>query len=618
MPVLGISCFYHDSAAVLLNENGQILFAAQEERFTRIKHDPSWPKNAIKACLDASNLRLSNISKFIFYEFPLKKFDRITNSYLNLNELNSDVFTNTFPKWMTSKINQHQIIKKGLLDLRKQYGHINHKDLENKIYFTDHHLSHASSAFYPSPYNEALILITDGVGEHASTSLFVGRENEVSLFKKIDYPNSLGLLYSAFTYYCGFKVNSGEYKLMGLAPFGSPTFTKKIKDHFINLNVDGSYTINPIPFDYFAGKYILNEKSFINIFNKERRKPSDKILKFHCDLASSIQSVLEDAIFNILRSAKKDTNQKNLCLAGGVALNCVVNGKIRRSKIFQNIWVQPAAGDAGGALGAAFIGIKSDVFKRKKLRNKQNTDFMYGSLLGPSYSKKEIYDSLKFHRLKFELLKADELLKKVAFLISTGSVIGWFQGRMEFGPRALGNRSILADPRSSKIQKDLNLRIKKRESFRPFAPSILFEKSKDFFDIDGESPYMSFVESVTPSLRTTTQNKLSGVERINETRSVIPGVTHVDYSARIQTVHKEINPKFYSLLSAFFRITSCPILINTSFNIRGEPIVCSPDDAINCFMSTEIDALAIGNYLVIKKQQDPINLLSYETFFEDD
>ena len=594
--ILGISAFYHDSAAAIVLD-GEINAAAQEERFTRIKHDSSFPHNAVEFVLKFSNLKLSDVDHIVFYEKPFLKFERLLETYVAFAPRGFVQFAKAMPIWLKEKLFQ----KKMLLNLLKEHDD-NFKG-ENKILFSEHHLSHAASAFYPSPFNEAVVLTADGVGEWATTTVAVGKENKLNIKKEIHFPHSLGLLYSAFTYYAGFKVNGGEYKLMGLAPYGVPKYYNQIKDNLIDIKNDGSFRLNQDFFNYATGLTMTNNK-FHNLFGKKpRNSKQDKITQFHMDIAASIQKVTEDIMLSLASSLRQEFNIPNLCLAGGVALNCVANGKILREKIFDNIWIQPAAGDAGGSLGAALAFWHIEQNKGRKI---SNTDSMQGSYLGPQYSQQEVERKLNDLGAKFETLNEENLINKTTEDLSNGNVIGWFQGRMEFGPRALGARSIIGDPRSPSMQKNLNLKIKYRESFRPFAPSIIREDLSDWFEMNCDSPYMLFVSDVAFNKRSTMtkdEKELFGISKLNVKRSEIPAVTHVDYSARIQTVHKETNSKYYKLLSQFKKKTGCPVLVNTSFNVRGEPIVNTPEDAFNCFMGTELDALAIGNCYLNKKSQ---------------
>ena len=609
--ILGISAFYHDSAATIVLD-GKIVAAAQEERFTRIKHDSSFPNNAVEFVLKFSNLKLSDVDHIVFYEKPFLKFERLLETYVAFAPRGFAQFVKAMPIWLRDKLFQ----KKVLLDSLKEHDD-NFKD-ENKILFSEHHLSHAASAFYPSPFNEAVVLTADGVGEWATTTVAVGKGNKLNMKKEIHFPHSLGLLYSAFTYYTGFKVNSGEYKLMGLAPYGEPKYYNQIKDNLIDIKNDGSFRLNQDFFNYATGLTMTNDK-FHNLFGKRpRNSKEDKITQFHMDIAASIQKVTEDIMLSLAISLRQEFNIPNLCLAGGVALNCVANGKILKEKIFDNIWIQPAAGDAGGSLGAALAFWHIEQNKERKI---SNTDDMQGSYLGPQYSQQEVEKKLNDLGAKFEILNEENLINRVTEDLSKGNVIGWFQGRMEFGPRALGARSIIGDPRSPSMQKNLNLKIKYRESFRPFAPSVMREDLSDWFEMDCDSPYMLFVSDVAVNKRksmTKDEKALFGINKLNVKRSEIPAVTHVDYSARIQTVHEETNSKYYKLLSEFKKKTGCPVLVNTSFNVRGEPIVNTPEDAFNCFMGTELDILAIGNCYLNKENQIKSLKKDYKTKYELD
>ena len=594
--ILGISAFYHDSAATLIID-GKIVAAAQEERFTRIKHDSSYPFHSINFLLKYSKLKLSDIDSVVFYEKPFLKFERLLETYVAFAPKGFLSFCKAMPVWLREKLFQKKLILNYL-----KTNDPNFND-ENKIFFSEHHLSHAASAFFPSPFQEAIVLTADGVGEWATTTAAIGKKNKLEIKKEIHFPHSLGLLYSAFTYYIGFRVNGGEYKLMGLAPYGEPIYEKKILENLIDIKDDGSFQLNQEYFNYATG-LTMTSKKFEKLFgNKVLNQKTDRLTQFHMDIAASIQKVTEDIMIKLSRSLKNEFNIPNLCLAGGVALNCVANGKILNEKIFENIWIQPAAGDAGGSLGAA---LALWYLEQKNLRKINTDDDMKGSYLGPEYNDNEIEKELKELGAVYENLTEEELLNKTAYDLSNEKVIGWFQGKMEFGPRALGGRSILGDPRSPTMQKTLNLKIKYRESFRPFAPAILKENLNEWFEINVESPYMLLVAQVnkdkTISL-TDEEKKLFGIDKLNIKRSQIPAVTHVDYSARIQTVEKKTNPKYYKLIKKFKQITNCPILINTSFNVRGEPIVNTPTNAYDCFMSTDMDKLVIGNFYIDKNKQ---------------
>ena len=609
--ILGISSFYHDSAAALI-QDGKILAAAQEERFSRKKHDERFPKNAIKYVLEEANIELNQVDYIVFFEKPFLKFERLLETYLAFAPNGLKSFSLAMPIWLREKLFQ----KKYLFDLLQGLDR-NFKDIK-KIKFSEHHYSHAASAFYPSPFKEALILTLDGVGEWATTTVAHGKGNEITMLKEIHFPHSLGLLYSAFTYYTGFKVNSGEYKVMGLAPYGKPIYKDLILKNLIDVKNDGSFRLDMSYFNFATGLTMTNKK-FEDLFGKPVRKKEDELLtQFHMDIASSIQAVTEEIVVRLTKDIAKEYNVKNLCMAGGVALNCVANGKVLKKKIFQNIWVQPAAGDAGGSLGAALA------YWHQELKNERKidlTDGMKGSYLGPSYENPIIEKKLISLNANYKKCTDDDLMDILANELSKEKTVGWFQGRMEFGPRALGARSILADPRSERTQKELNLKVKFRESFRPFAPSVLAEDASSWFDLENPSPYMLLVTSVKKNIQipmTHDQEKLFGIERLNIKRSKIPAVTHVDYSARVQTVHQNTNPKYYKLIKKFKRITGCPVLVNTSFNIRGEPIVCTPEDAFKCFMGTNLDILVIENFIMYKEDQDKILKKFYQSEFDLD
>ena len=608
--ILGISAFFHDSAACIL-KNGKIIAAAQEERFTRKKHDPDYPYNAIEFVLKYSNLKLSEVDKIVFFEKPFLKFERLLETYVAFAPRGFVSFAKAMPIWIKEKLFQ----KKLLFNKLKQHDQ-DYKSDKN-IFFSDHHLSHAASAFFPSPFDEAVILTADGVGEWATTTVAVGNNNKLEVKKEIHFPHSLGLLYSAFTFYIGFKVNSGEYKLMGLAPYGNPIYEDKIKQ-LIDLKEDGTFRLNQKYFNYATGLTMTNKK-FDGLFGQKPRNPkNEKITQFHMDIASSIQKVTEEVMINLAKSIRKEYNINNLCLAGGVALNCVANGKVLKEKIFDNIWIQPAAGDAGGSLGAALALWHIDQGNKRSVNL---NDDMKGSYLGTEFNQNEIEKELQTAGANFETLNYDELINKTAELLSNEKAIGWFQGRMEFGPRALGSRSILGDPRSDKMQKNLNLKVKFRESFRPFAPSILREDLSNWFDLNVDSPYMLLVASINSEKKiemTNQQKKLFGIDKLNIKRSKIPAVTHIDYSARVQTVTKKTNIRYYDLISKFKEKTGCPVIVNTSFNVRGEPIVNTPTDAFNCFMGTELDYLVIGNCILDKSQQDNKLEKDYTKKFELD
>ncbi len=608
--ILGISAFYHDSAACILKD-GKIIAAAQEERFTRKKHDPSYPHNAIEFVLKYVNLKLSEVDQIVFFEKPFLKFERLLETYVAFAPKGFVSFAKAMPLWIKEKLFQ-----KNLLFNKLKKHDQNFKSDEN-IFFSDHHLSHAASAFFPSPYDEAVILTADGVGEWATTTVAVGKNENLEIKKEIHFPHSLGLLYSAFTYYTGFKVNSGEYKLMGLAPYGVPIYEDKVKQ-LVDLKEDGTFRLDQKYFNYATGLTMTNEK-FNNLFGQKPRNPqNEKITQFHMDIAASIQKVTEEIMINLARSIRQEYGIRNLCLAGGVALNCVANGKILKEKIFDNIWIQPAAGDAGGSLGAALALWHIDQGNKRSVNL---NDDMKGSYLGNEFKQDEIEIELKTVGANFETYKYNELIDKTAELLSNEKVIGWFQGRMEFGPRALGGRSILGDPRSDKMQKNLNLKVKYRESFRPFAPSVLREDLSKWFEMNVDSPYMLLVANINPDKKiemTNEQKKLFGIDKLNIKRSEIPAVTHVDYSARVQTVTKNNNRRYYDLISKFKEKTGCPVIVNTSFNVRGEPIVNTPIDAFNCFMGTELDYLVIGNCILDKSKQDPKLKKNYTEEFELD
>jgi carbamoyltransferase len=608
--ILGISAFYHDSAAALI-VNGNIVAAAQEERFSRKKHDASYPYNAINYVLTESSFRLSEIDHIVFFEKPFLKFERLLETYLAFAPRGFKSFSTSMPIWLKEKLFQ----KKYLFDLLKDQDE-KFNDIE-KIYFSEHHFSHAASAFYPSPFEKAVVLTLDGVGEWATTTVAIGNKNDLNILKEIHFPHSIGLLYSAFTYYIGFKVNSGEYKLMGLAPYGQPKYRDLILKKLIDVKEDGTFRLNMKYFNYATGLTMTN-KNFSNLFNEPvRDAKKDKLTQFHMDIAASIQSVTEEIVLKLTKFISKEYNIKNLCLAGGVALNCVANGKILKEKSFDNIWIQPAAGDAGGSLGAALA------YWHKELKKPRDVfkDQMQGSYLGPSFKDEEIEPELNRLNANYKKMSNNNLIEIIAKELSNEKTVGWFQGRMEFGPRALGARSIIADPRSEKMQKELNLKVKFRESFRPFAPSVLSEDVSKFFELNIDSPYMLLVSDIKKKLQiemTENDKKLFGIDKLNVKRSSLPAITHVDYSARIQTVHKETNKKYHDLLSKFKEITKCPVLINTSFNVRGEPIVCSIEDAFNCFMGTNLDILVIENFILIKGDQNKPESNDYKNNFELD
>ncbi len=608
--ILGISAFYHDSAACILID-GKIIAAAQEERFTRKKHDPSYPHNAIEFVLSYAKLKLSEVDQIVFFEKPFLKFERLLETYVAFAPKGFVSFSKAMPIWIKEKLFQKNLLFNKLKTHDKNYKS------DKNIFFSDHHLSHAASAFFPSPFDEAVVLTADGVGEWATTTVAVGKDNNLEVKKEIHFPHSLGLLYSAFTYYTGFKVNSGEYKLMGLAPYGNPIYEDKIK-HLVDIKEDGTFRLDQKYFNYATGLTMTNDK-FNNLFGQNPRNPQkEKITQFHMDIAASTQKVTEEIMIKLAKAVRKEYDIKNLCLAGGVALNCVANGKILKEKIFDNIWIQPAAGDAGGSLGAA---LALWHIEHKNKRTVNSVDDMKGSYLGTEFNQEEIENELQSVGANFETLNYDDLINKTSEFLSKEKAIGWFQGRMEFGPRALGGRSILGDPRSDDMQKNLNLKVKYRESFRPFAPSVLREDLSDWFDTNVDSPYMLLVANIKSDKKiemTDNQKKLFGIDKLNIKRSEIPAVTHVDYSARIQTVSKNTNKRYYDLISKFKEKTGCPIIVNTSFNVRGEPIVNSPTDAFNCFMGTELDYLVIGNCILDKNKQDKSLKQDYKTEFELD
>jgi len=611
MRILGISAFYHDSAAALV-EDGQIIAAAQEERFSRKKHDARFPRLAVEYCLQQCGGRLDSTDFVVFYDKPFLKFERLLETYVAFAPRGLRSFQMAVPLWVREKLFQKNLLRKKL----QEYGPA--FDWEHKLLFTEHHLSHAASAFYPSPFREAVVLTMDGVGEWATTSAALGRENSLQVIKEIAFPHSLGLLYSAFTYYIGFKVNSGEYKLMGLAPYGQPKYQKLILDHLVDLKEDGSFRLNIDYFDYCTGLTMSN-RQFDELFGGRPRNPQDPITQKHMDLAASIQAVLNEAVLKLTRKLAAETGAKNLCLAGGVALNCVTNGKILRDGRFERIWIQPAAGDAGGALGAALAAYY--LYQHKPRRVCGCQDAMKGAYLGPSFPQEETEDRLRSVGARFAVVDEQNLMKHCVDALVDGKALGWFQGRMEFGPRALGGRSILGDARSRTMQSVLNLKVKYRESFRPFAPSVLREDLQDWFELDVDSPYMLLVADVSAQRRypmSSDVEQLFGIEKLKVLRSEIPAVTHVDYSARIQTVHRDTNARYHMLLTAFKRRTGCPVIVNTSFNVRGEPIVCTPEDAFRCFMGTDIETLAIGNCFLRKEEQDPSLRQNYVTAFDPD
>lgn len=611
MYVLGVSAYYHDSAAALLHD-GRIVAAAQEERFTRRKHDARFPVNAIAACLRQANVALSQVDLVAFYDKPFLKFERLLETYVAFAPSGFASFRTAMPVWLREKLFLKDLLCRELHAIDPAFP------ARERLRFSEHHLSHAASAYYPSPFEEAAVLTMDGVGEWATTSLAIGKGSDLRIHREIHFPHSLGLLYSAFTYYTGFKVNSGEYKVMGLAPYGEPRYAQMILDHLIDVKPDGSFRLDMQYFDYCTGLRMTNER-FHALFGGPARKPDrEPLTQRHMDLAASIQAVTEEVVLRLARSLASEGLSRNLCLAGGVALNCVANGKVLRDGQFSRIWIQPAAGDAGGALGAALITYHMGEGRERRLAG---TDAMQGGYLGPLFEQGEIELRLRSAGARFTRLNGDALVDECARLLADGQALGWFQGRMEFGPRALGGRSILGDSRSPTMQKTLNLKVKFRESFRPFAPSILREDVAEWFELDEDSPYMLLVADVAERHRrtmTVEENRLFGIDRLNVPRSSIPAVTHVDYSARVQTVHRETNPRYHALLSSFKVLTGCPVLVNTSFNVRGEPIVCTPEDAFRCFMGTGIEALAIGDCLLRKEEQDSSLAIDYVTQFELD
>ena len=612
MYILGISAYYHDSAACLI-QDGDIIAAAQEERFTRIKHDSTFPAKAIEYCLKEAKINPEQIENIVFYEKPFLKFERLLETYLAFAPKGFLSFSKAMPVWIKDKLFQKSTLLKEIKNLLGK--EIN---WSNRLLFSEHHLSHASSAFYPSPFERAAILTLDGVGEWATTSIAVGNKNNIKVIKEIKFPHSLGLLYSAFTYYAGFKVNSGEYKLMGLAPYGEPRYINLIKENLIYIADDGSFQLDMSYFNYATGLTMTNKK-FDTLFGGSPRKSESKITQREMDLAASIQKLIEEIIIKIAKNIAKETGEKNLCLAGGVALNCVANGFLSREKIFNNIWIQPAAGDAGASLGAA-LSIWY-VYHNKDRQVLSQKDGMKGSYLGPKYSNLEIENELIACGAVFKKLSEKELIEEIAQALINEKVIGWMQGRMEFGPRALGGRSIIADPRSPSMQKQLNLKVKYRESFRPFAPSVLREDVSKWFEYHGDSPYMLFVADVKEDRRLTMtkeEDALFGIDKLNIPRSSVPAVTHVNYSARIQTVHADTNPLYHAVISKFKEKTGCSLIVNTSFNVRGEPIICSPTDAFKCFMGTEMEVLAVGNYVLLKEQQDKTLHENYVGRYESD
>jgi carbamoyltransferase len=609
MRVLGISAFYHDSAAAVV-EDGRIVAAAQEERFTRKKHDSSFPKKAIAYCLKEAGAKLDELDHVVFYDKPFLKFERLMETYLAMAPRGFRSFQMAIPLWLKEKLFQKNLLKSELKQFAKGF------DIA-RLLFCEHHLSHAASAFYPSPFEDAAVLTMDGVGEWATTSAAIGSGKNLEVFQEIHFPHSLGLLYSAVTYYTGFKVNSGEYKVMGLAPYGKPKYKNLILDNLIDLKADGSFQLDLSYFDYCTGLTMTNER-FSALFGEPVRAPDKLLTTFHMDVAASIQAVLDEVVLRLTRGLAKKAAAKNLCVAGGVALNCVANGKVLRDGAFENIWIQPAAGDAGGAVGAALAAVH--IFKGQP-RSTNGGDGMFGSFLGPSFPQPEIERRLAASGAHFTVLSEDEMIERTAQALAGQEAVGWFQGRMEFGPRALGARSIIGDPRSPTMQRNLNLKVKYRESFRPFAPSVLREDVSEWFELDSDSPYMLIVADVREDRRrsmTTDEQALFGIDKLNVVRSEIPAVTHVDYSARIQTVHANTNPLFHRLITRFKELTGCPVLVNTSFNVRGEPIVCTPEDAFRCFMGNDLDLLVVGRSILYKSAQDTHLKKDYSSAFELD
>jgi len=609
--ILGISAYYHDSAAAIIVD-GQIIAAAQEERFSRKKHDPNFPRSAIIACLQQVGLELRSVDYVVFYDKPFVKFERILETYLAFAPRGFASFRQALPLWVKEKLFQKSLLVRELKAMDRSV------EWEERLLFSEHHLSHAASAFYPSPFERAAVLTLDGVGEWTTASLALGQGRELTVLKEIHFPHSLGLLYSAFTHYTGFKVNSGEYKVMGLAPYGEPKYADLIRRHLIDIKDDGSFRLNMDYFDYCTGSGMTSRR-FENLFGAAPRKPENRLTQRDMDLAASIQLVTEEVVLKLAKSIAIETGERNLCMAGGVALNCVVNGKLLKQNDFDRLWFQPAAGDAGGAIGAALAAYHLHLEQGRTPSTAQ--DGMRGAYLGPEYSQTEIEQRLKAVGARFETLTDDDLFSACVSALEQGRALGWHQGRMEFGPRALGARSILGDARSPTMQKLLNLKVKYRESFRPFAPSILREDLSEWFELDEDSPYMLLVSDVSPKHRramTEEQSKLFGVDKLNVPRSSIPAVTHVDYTARVQTVHTETNPRYHELISRFKARTNCPVIVNTSFNVRGEPIVCTPEDAFYCFMGTEIEALAVGNCFLVKQGQDDRLRQDYKSKFEFD
>ncbi len=611
MRILGVSAFYHDSAAALIDD-GHIVAAAQEERFTRRKHDARFPAKAVEYCLEEGRTTLDDVDYVAFYDKPFLKMERLLETYIAMAPRGFTSFAMAMPIWLKEKLFQKTLLRRSLAEYTRKY------DWESRLVFAEHHQSHAASAFFPSPFREAVVLTMDGVGEWTTTSVAIGRDNDLRVVKEIHFPHSIGLLYSAFTYFTGFKVNSGEYKVMGLAPYGRPIYRDTILSKLVDLKDDGSFRLDLAYFDYCTGLRMTNDR-FAGLFGGPRRGAEAPLTQREMDLAASIQAVVEEIVLRMTRSLAKETGIPNLCLAGGVALNCVANGKVLRDKAFERVWVQPAAGDAGGALGAALAAYHG--FQGRPRPSTGALDAMQGGYLGPAFPQADIEDRLTRAGARFTVLDDAALLRTAVGDLADGKALGWFQGRMEYGPRALGGRSILGDARSESMQRTLNLKVKYRESFRPFAPAVLAEDVSDWFEFEGASPYMLMVAQVAERHRknpTASADALFGIDRLNTVRSDIPAVTHVDYSARIQTVHRETNPRLHGLLSAFKHETGCPVLVNTSFNVRGEPIVCTPEDAFRCFMGTEIEALAVGNCYLHKDRQDPAQKSDYKDRFDLD
>tara|TARA_B100000700_G_scaffold328784_1_gene447813 strand:- start:745 stop:2607 length:1863 start_codon:yes stop_codon:yes gene_type:complete len=610
--ILGISCFYHDSAAAILL-NGEIIAAVQEERFSRKKHDSSFPINAIRYCLQSERIDLRDIEKIVYYEKPLLTFERLLETYLGVAPRGGRSFIAAMQVWLKEKLFIKSQIKKQFQSLQKQLVPGIKPNIPTLL-FSEHHQSHAAAAFYPSPFEEAVVLCMDGVGEWATTSTWIGKKNKLRPFWEISFPHSLGLLYSAFTYFCGFKVNSGEYKLMGLAPYGRPKYVKEIKNHLIDIKDDGTFKLDISYFKYHRG-FQMTSRKFNKLFGAKPRKPETELTQFHMDLAASIQLVTEEIVIKLAKSLRLETGIKNLCLAGGVSLNCVANGKLLQEKIFDDIWIQPASGDAGSSLGAALIGWYEDL---KNPREINPNDSMKGTYLGCNFSNHEIINYLNKIHAPFQTLEDHDLFEKLSHILNEGKIIGWFNGAMEFGPRALGGRSIIGDPRNIEMQSLMNLKIKNRESFRPLAPSVLEKDVSNQFEMENKSPYMLLVASVKKELckeMNDNQQELFGIEKLKTPRSTLPAITHVDYSARIQTVNEETNPRYYKLISAFKEKTGCPTIVNTSFNVRGEPIVCTPQDAYRCFMRTEMDVLVLQNQILLKSEQPKME--KYESWEEE-